>query len=222
MELFRAMVEIRYLAPLYLDVRGQIVDKFTSHYKLIGYDLAPNPLHETVKLRDPQREFEVFANAMHCGGEMRFDPIDLETFAHDVSVFCSGTIREVLKVKDLKRIGTRYFYREKTPSDEVMSMLLKKALHPLDDFSDVRFVGGNWRVRLETEDDEHKYTFQYYPERITEGGEERPTGHLVLDIDVAQMTPPLSALAALEHTITSAQRSARIMGKRILERIANE
>ena len=222
MALFRALVEIRYYGPLYMDNRGRIAERFKDRYSVLGFDIAPNPLQETLKLRDENRGLELFVHAQHCGGEMKFEPVDLEVFAEEVTQFCRPVLRDILRVDTLRRVGIRFLYRQPEISENVMNAVLEKLMPPKDDPSDIGFRHDNWRVRLESEDEHNKYTIQVYSEQVIEGEKQQPTGHLVLDVDVHRESQPTSVLSSLSANISAAEKDARALAERVLERIVDE
>jgi len=219
MKLYRVLVEIKYLAPLYLDSKGRIIKEYEERYPELTLGFHVDPLQGAIRMENPQRGVKVFISGRRCGIEMEFEPLSLDAFSGEAGRFCRTISRDILKVESVNRIGMRYFYRWPVPRQDVVAFTLKEMLCAADDVSDAPITRVNWSLRLESADDDYKYTFQFYPELVKEDDEEKLSGSLVMDIDAYQNARPVSALTSLQGMIQEAQHKSMPIGTRLLERV---
>ena len=218
MELYRALVELRYVAPRYLDTRSNIITAFMKQYPEFLIEFGPEPMKEAVRMRNSQRGIDSFAHGEHCGLEMSFYPFDLETFARDATNFCRQVVRDILQVEEIGRIGMRFFYRVALPENQSLTdITLQSILRHGEMLSDSSLRAVKWEFRFSQEDEQFHYTIRSYPEYLKEeeSASEQFTGNLVLDIDVFQNEKPVSAITSFRDTIMEAQREASERGAQL-------
>ena len=217
MELYRALVEVRYVAPRYLDAKSEIITAFMKQYPEFRVDFAVEQMQATVRMRNSQRGIDSFADGMHCGQDMSFDPFDLETFAREATNFCRQVVRDILLVENAQRIGMRFFYRVALPENKTLTdVTLQNILRHGEMLRNSSLRADKWEFRFSQDDEKFHYTIQSHPEFVKdeESSSEQATGQLVFDIDVFQNEKPVSAITSMRETILEAQQEALEKGEK--------
>lgn len=219
MELFKVLVEVRHMAPLYLDNKGHIIEKFRNKYPELDIQLGVEGLEAHLRLRHTGRGTKVFTSGLHTGIETEFEPFDLDEFAAEAEKFCRTVIRDIYKLESVERFGVRFYHRLSAETNDLVGFTLHNLLGYEDDISELNVMAAQWALRFETHDDEMGYNLQFSPDIAETDGEKQFTGHLIADFDSYKRRLPVTAVTSLRDEIPHRHKKALEIGTRMLKGI---